>query len=105
MAKKMHDTPMLDQLEGGPWPSFVTGLKRLAKDKDMMVDLLGQESVQTRPRCATLALGTLKAAVKKYRRDRMLSDVGSSDDLDDDTLGIVTGQAAEEQRGRGLAHD
>src|SRR5574340_518938 len=42
MAKKMHDTPMLDQLETGPWPSFVTGLKRLAKDNDMMVDLLGQ---------------------------------------------------------------
>jgi len=42
MTKKMHDTPMLDQLETGPWPSFVTGLKRLAKGKDMMVDLLGQ---------------------------------------------------------------
>lgn len=42
MAKQMHDTPMLDQLESGPWPSFVTGLKRLAKDNDIMVDLLGQ---------------------------------------------------------------
>ena len=42
MAKKQHDTPMLDQLESGPWPSFVTGLKRLAKDNDMMVDLMGQ---------------------------------------------------------------
>ncbi len=42
MAKKMHDTPMLDQLESGRWPSFVTGLKRLAKDNDMTVDLLGQ---------------------------------------------------------------
>ena len=42
MAKKPHDTPMLDQLESGPWPSFVTGLKRLAKDKDYMVDLMGQ---------------------------------------------------------------
>jgi sulfite reductase alpha subunit len=42
MAKKMHETPMLDTLESGPWPSFVTGLKRLAKDNDMMVDLLGQ---------------------------------------------------------------
>jgi dissimilatory sulfite reductase alpha subunit len=41
MAKKMHDTPMLDELETGPWPSFVTGLKRLAKDKDFAVDLLG----------------------------------------------------------------
>ena len=28
----MHPTPMLDQLESGPWPSFVTGLKRL-RDK------------------------------------------------------------------------
>jgi len=42
MAKKIQATPMLDQLETGPWPSFVTGLKRLAKDNDMMVDLLGQ---------------------------------------------------------------
>jgi sulfite reductase alpha subunit len=42
MAKKMRETPMLDQLESGPWPSFVTGLKRLAKDNDMMVDLMGQ---------------------------------------------------------------
>jgi len=42
MAKKIHETPMLDQLETGPWPSFVTGLKRLAKDNDMMVDLMGQ---------------------------------------------------------------
>jgi len=50
MTKKMYDTPMLDQLESGPWPSFVTGLKRLAKDNDMMVDLLGQleTSYQTR---------------------------------------------------------
>jgi len=42
MAKQMYPTPMLDQLEGGPWPSFVTGLKRLAQDKDYVVDLLGQ---------------------------------------------------------------
>ena len=50
MAKKPHDTPNLDQLESGPWPSFVTGLKRLAKDKDGMTDLLGhlEHSYQTR---------------------------------------------------------
>lgn len=41
MAKK-HDTPNLDQLESGPWPSFVTGLKKLAERKDMIGDLLGQ---------------------------------------------------------------
>ncbi len=42
MAKQMHDTPMLDQLTTGPWPSFVSGIKRLAKDNDIAVDLLGQ---------------------------------------------------------------
>lgn len=42
MAKKLHDTPNLDQLESGPWPSFVTGIKRLAEDNNMAVDLLGQ---------------------------------------------------------------
>ena len=42
MAKKMHDTPNLDELESGPWPSFVTGLKRLAEDKDYVVDVMGQ---------------------------------------------------------------
>ena len=40
--KPFYDTPMLDQLESGPWPSFVTGLKRMAMEKDMVVDLLGQ---------------------------------------------------------------
>lgn len=47
MAKPMPSTPLLDQLETGPWPSFVTGLKRLAQSEDkpyadMMKDLLGQ---------------------------------------------------------------
>jgi len=42
-----HETPNLDQLESGPWPSFVTGLKRLrdtqgAQYAPMMNDLLGQ---------------------------------------------------------------
>jgi sulfite reductase alpha subunit len=41
-ARPPYDTPLLDQLENGPWPSFVTGLKRLAKDNDMMGDLMGQ---------------------------------------------------------------
>ena len=50
MAKQPHATPLLDQLESGPWPSFVTGLKRLAKDKDYVVDLLGhlEHSYKTR---------------------------------------------------------
>jgi len=49
-SKPFHNTPMLDQLESGPWPSFVTGLKRLAMNNNMMVDLLGQleHSYETR---------------------------------------------------------
>ncbi len=41
-----------------------------ALDYNDMIDELGREVVSTRPRCATLALGTLKAAVKKYRIDQ-----------------------------------
>lgn len=41
MAK--HPTPMLDELEKGPWPSFVTDIKALADaGKDACGDLLGQ---------------------------------------------------------------
>lgn len=39
MAK--HDTPLLDELESGPWPSFVTDLKRMAEKKEACGDLLG----------------------------------------------------------------
>jgi nitrogen fixation NifU-like protein len=42
-----------------------------AMDYTAMMDIIGREVAQTRPRCSTLALGTLKAAVKKYRHDRM----------------------------------
>ncbi len=53
MTKKMPETPLLDQLESGPWPSFVTGLKRLADSKEngpYMKSLLGQleHSYETR---------------------------------------------------------
>jgi sulfite reductase alpha subunit len=46
-GKTQHATPLLDELENGPWPSFVTGLKRLrdAEGKTygpMVNDLLGQ---------------------------------------------------------------
>ena len=29
MAKKIYETPMLDVLEEGPWPSFISGIKKL----------------------------------------------------------------------------
>lgn len=55
---------MLEDMRGQPL-SAVDAL-----DYNEMIDRLGREVVSTRPRCATLALGTLKAAVKKYRIDR-----------------------------------
>jgi sulfite reductase alpha subunit len=59
MAKKEHETPLLDQLESGPWPSFVTGLKRLAKDNDMAVDLLGQLETSYRTKTGYWKGGTV----------------------------------------------
>src|SRR5436190_12674834 len=37
-------------------------------DHDVIIDELGREVVMSRPRCATLALGTLKQAVEEYKR-------------------------------------
>ncbi|MBZ0071061.1 MAG: dissimilatory-type sulfite reductase subunit alpha [Thiohalobacteraceae bacterium] len=56
MANKHHETPMLDELENGPWPSFVSGIKRLRDQHDnerirgMANSLLGQleHSYETR---------------------------------------------------------
>ncbi len=39
-------------------------------DHDVIIDELGREIVMSRPRCATLALGTLKQAVKEYKVNR-----------------------------------
>jgi nitrogen fixation NifU-like protein len=47
-------------------------------DYHAIVDVIGEEVAQTRPRCATLALGTLKAAIKKYRQDRLRESVGEA---------------------------
>lgn len=45
-----------------------------------MVSLLGEDIVGSRPRCATLALGTLKAAVKRVEMDRRLRAAGHGDE-------------------------
>ena len=56
MAKKIYETPMLDELENGPWPSFITGIKKLRDDhpderiQEVTSSLLGQleHSYETR---------------------------------------------------------
>ncbi|MBE3599594.1 MAG: iron-sulfur cluster assembly scaffold protein [Limnochordaceae bacterium] len=40
----------------------------LAMDYHFMEELLGDDLVRARPRCATLALGTLKSAIQAWRR-------------------------------------
>ncbi len=56
MAIDKYPTPMIDQLEKGPWPSFITGIKRLRDEhpkqviNEMTNSLLGQleHSYETR---------------------------------------------------------
>ena len=52
MATKQSDKkrPQLDQLESGPWPSFITDLKQLAERKESVDQVLDQleESYQNR---------------------------------------------------------
>jgi sulfite reductase alpha subunit len=45
MADKKPNTKMLDELEKGPWPSFVTELKKAAETSPVVQDLLGQLEV------------------------------------------------------------
>lgn len=40
--EKKHETPQLDELEKGPWPSFVTEIKMAAEHSPVAKDLLGQ---------------------------------------------------------------
>ncbi len=40
----------------------------LELDYDAIIDELGREVVMSRPRCATLALGTVKAAAASYKK-------------------------------------
>ncbi len=39
---KKYDTPLVDELEKGPWPSFVTEIKKAAATNEMSNDELGQ---------------------------------------------------------------
>jgi nitrogen fixation NifU-like protein len=48
----------------------------LEMDYNEMIEKLGRQIVASRPRCATLGLGTLKAAIRKYQKDKRLTDAG-----------------------------
>jgi len=54
--KIKHDTPMLDELEKGPWPSFVSDIKREALHRKK----LGQENLMTPEGMAEDLLGQVE---------------------------------------------
>ncbi len=75
-----------------------------------MIRVLGEDVVGSRPRCATLALGTLKAAVKRIDMDRKLRAAGRTEEeiramraalATQAGGGLVFGAEAEEEARRG----
>jgi nitrogen fixation protein NifU and related proteins len=67
-------------------------------DYNEMIDQLGRQIVASRPKCATLGLGTLKAAIRKYQQDKRLAEAGvsRSKELPTDEAGLVFGEGAVE---------
>lgn len=45
-----HDTPLMDELEKGPWPSFVSDLKRQAEKNPQCWDIVGQMELSFKDR-------------------------------------------------------
>jgi nitrogen fixation NifU-like protein len=67
----------------------------LEMDYNEMVEKLGRQIVASRPKCATLGLGTLKAAIRRYQQDRRLERAGVTRLTDDDGE-FVFGEGATE---------
>jgi nitrogen fixation protein NifU and related proteins len=66
----------------------------LEMDYNEMIEKLGRQIVASRPKCATLGLGTLKAAIRRYQQDRHLERAGVTRPTDDG--GFVFGESAAE---------
>ncbi|TBV81436.1 MAG: dissimilatory-type sulfite reductase subunit alpha [Desulfobulbaceae bacterium] len=45
-----HETPLMDELENGPWPSFVSDLKRQAEKSPQCWDIIGQMELSFKDR-------------------------------------------------------
>jgi nitrogen fixation NifU-like protein len=68
----------------------------LLMDYNEMIEQLGRQIVASRPRCATLGLGTLKAAIRRYQQDRRLAEAGVSrpEAPEPEEGGLVFGEGA-----------
>ena len=62
---------LLDKIRG----ANVTQIEEATSQ--MIFDILGKRIVKTRPRCAHLALNTLKVSVKKWRDKKVLTSLKS----------------------------
>jgi nitrogen fixation protein NifU and related proteins len=72
----------------------------LAMDYNEMIEKLGRQIVASRPKCATLGLGTLKAAIRRYQQDRRLERAGVTRPAEDDGEFVFGEGAAEAARKR-----
>ena len=85
----------------------------LAFSYEEMLDLLGRDIAASRPACATLALGTLKAAVKTLEMNRALRAAGHTEQeirklrraiaAQAEGTGLVLGEGAERAAFAGAA--
>ncbi|MDP3910113.1 MAG: iron-sulfur cluster assembly scaffold protein [Gemmatimonadales bacterium] len=85
----------------------------LAFSYEEMLDLLGRDIASSRPQCATLALGTLKGAVKTVEMNRKLRAAGHTDEeigelrraiaAQAEGTGLVLGEGAERAARAGAA--
>jgi nitrogen fixation NifU-like protein len=70
----------------------------LELDYHEMIEQLGRQVVASRPKCATLGLGTLKAAIRKYQKDRRLERAGVTRPDDEEfVFGEHAAEAARKQ--------
>jgi nitrogen fixation NifU-like protein len=67
---------LMEQIQGVP----LSGVE--AMDGNDLMDALGRDFVRLRPRCATLALSTLKGAVREYRREQEREHAASRSEED-----------------------
>jgi len=63
----LASTSMLTELVEGKTLEELQSL-----DHRTLIEVLGEESLNTRPRCATLGLDVLKAVLREYRRQQVM---------------------------------
>ena len=76
----------------------------LEMDYNEMIEKLGRQIVASRPKCATLGLGTLKAAIRRYQQDRRLERAGVTRPADDGEEFVFGEGAVEAARKDSRAH-